>query len=310
MLTKRPLWVWPTLVLALLAVSSAGMVLQEMRAVPPWLRASWRMQATAVVLLLPFLWQLYAMRPTVQLRDLGWLAASSLCLALHFGAWVWSLDHTSLVHSLLFVTAHPLVMVALLPLWKQAVTPAHLGGVGFGMAGALLLVSQLEDDGAVTIAGDLAAFGGAVAVVGYLLIGRHLRSDREMPLFVYAFPVTLGAGGWLALAAWRLEEVGFHRATPAMELGGWLDASWVGGVAYLALGPGLCGHTGLNAVVRWLSPLVVSVALLTEPILGSLLGWLWIGTPLPGLWTWVGGSLLLLGALWITLADQPRAEPP
>ena len=47
--------------------------------------------------------------------------------------------------------------------------------------------------------GDLAAFLGAVTIVGYILVGRELRSNREMPIFVYAFPVTLGAGIWLSL---------------------------------------------------------------------------------------------------------------
>lgn len=40
----------------------------------------------------------------------------------------------------------------------------------------------------VTVLGDLAVAGAAAAGVGYLLIGRHLRS--WMPIFIYAFVVT------------------------------------------------------------------------------------------------------------------------
>ena len=57
------------------------------------------------------------------------------------------------------------------------------------------------------MAGDAAAFLDVVTVVGYLLAGRHLRSEREIPIFVYAFPVTLGAGIWLSLAAISQEEL-------------------------------------------------------------------------------------------------------
>ena len=39
-----------------------------------------------------------------------WIFAGGIFLALHFGA-CGSLDETSLTHSLLFVTAHPLIIV-------------------------------------------------------------------------------------------------------------------------------------------------------------------------------------------------------
>ena len=81
--------------------------------VPPLLRASWRMQGTALVLLPGFVYQFTRMdRGDVSSRDWQIILASSAFLAIHFGAWVWSLDHTSLVHSLLFVSMHPLVPVS------------------------------------------------------------------------------------------------------------------------------------------------------------------------------------------------------
>lgn len=49
-------------------------------------------------------------------------------------------------------------------------------------------------------------------------------------------------------------------------------------VAYLALGPGLVGHTGYNGVLRYVSPLVVSISLTMEPLFGSLLGWAMAGS--------------------------------
>ena len=48
---KKPFFAWPLLVIAVIAVSSAGAVLQEMSVIPPFLRASWRMYATSIVLL-------------------------------------------------------------------------------------------------------------------------------------------------------------------------------------------------------------------------------------------------------------------
>ena len=38
------------------------------------------------------------------------LLASGVCLAIHFGAWVWGLQHTTLTHSLLFVCCVPVLI--------------------------------------------------------------------------------------------------------------------------------------------------------------------------------------------------------
>ena len=108
--SATPLGAWMLLGVALLAVSRAGAVLQAMGEIPPVLRASWRMQGTALVLLPGFVYQFRKKdSSTLPPRDWQIMLASSAFLAIHFGSWVWSLDHTSLKHSLLFVSSHPLV---------------------------------------------------------------------------------------------------------------------------------------------------------------------------------------------------------
>lgn len=51
---------------------------------------------------------------------------------------------------------------------------------------------------------------------------------------------------------------------------------------YLALGPGFVGHTGLNAVLRYTSSLVIAMAVTLEPPLGTAVGWILHVTPPPG----------------------------
>ena len=277
--------------------------------VPPLLRASWRMQGTALVLLPGFVYQFTRMdRGDVSSRDWQIILASSAFLAIHFGAWVWSLDHTSLVHSLLFVSMHPLVLVLLMPAIGSAVRRGHVTGVLVGVTGALLSMGDVEAGGEVTVIGDAAAFIGAVTVVGYLLAGRHLRSVRRVPIFVYAFPVTLAAGIWLAMAAVSLEGVSLADTLPEASLLGWSDAAWLPWIAYLSLGPGLCGHTGINAVLRWITPITISITMLFEPVVGGIIGWLWTGEATLGLWTVMGGPLMLAGAIMVTIEEE-RSKP-
>jgi len=299
------MFAWALLGVALLAVSSAGVVLQSMSEVPPLLRASWRMQGTALILLPGFVYQFMRMdRGRISTRDWQVILASSAFLAIHFGAWVWSLDHTSLIHSLLFVSMHPLVLVLLMPVIGTAVRRGHVTGVLLGITGALLSMGDMEAGGEVTVLGDAAAFLGAVTVVGYLLAGRHLRSVRQMPIFVYAFPVTLAAGIWLALAAVSLEGVSLASTLPEASLLGWSDVVWLPWIAYLSLGPGLCGHTGMNAVLRWITPITVSIIMLFEPVVGGIIGWLWTGDATLGLWTVLGGPLMLSGAIMVTIEEE------
>ncbi len=299
-----PAAAWLTLSVAVLAVSSAGIVLQEMSEVPPLLRASWRMQGTALVLLPGFLYQILRTSDfEINRNDARLVLASSLFLAAHFGSWVWSLDNTSLVHSLLFVNTHPLVVVAIMPFLGEAVRRGHIAGVVLGFGGASLSLIDLGDGGQVSLVGDLAAFAGAVTVVGYILVGRYLRSERGMPIFIYAFPVTMAAGIWLSFATVFFEGSSFSSIEPSDSLTGWSDQIWIAWVAYLSLGPGLCGHTGVNTVLRWIPPIVVSIALLMEPVLGAIIGWLWTDEVVIGLPTVAGGLMMMTGAIMVTLQE-------
>ena len=197
----------------------------------------------------------------------------------------------------------PLVLVLLMPVIGTAVRRGHVTGVLLGITGALLSMGDMEAGGEVTVLGDAAAFVGAVTVVGYLLAGRHLRSARQMPIFVYAFPVTLAAGIWLSLAAVSLEGVSLTSTLPEASLLGWSDVAWLPWIAYLSLGPGLCGHTGMNAVLRWITPITVSIIMLFEPVVGGIIGWLWTGDATLGLWTVLGGPLMLAGAIMVTIEE-------
>ena len=53
-----PAHAWVILGVAVLAVSSAGAIFMLMSDVTPLLRASWRLQATSLILLPFFIWQL------------------------------------------------------------------------------------------------------------------------------------------------------------------------------------------------------------------------------------------------------------
>ena len=182
--------------------------------IDPLLRASWRLQLTALILAPLAILQLYEIDHEVKSKlwsvsTAKIILASGAFLALHFGFWVTSLDYTSLTHSLLFVTAHPLVILIGMFLFVRKPNRLELiGGIAAftGAAISMLDAGDVQGDRSVTFFGDQLAFFGAVFVVGYIVCGRILR--EWMPLFLYAFPVTI-IGGLLLLPASLLLEDGF-----------------------------------------------------------------------------------------------------
>jgi drug/metabolite transporter (DMT)-like permease len=127
---------------------------------------------------------------------------------------------------------------------------------------------------------------GAIAVTGYLLIGRDVRRRVE------ALPYSTVAYG---SAAFVLLIMSLVTEAPLMGFG---PLNWWVFVA-LALFPTLFGHTLFNWALRFVPASVVSVAFLGEPVGATLLAWL-IWRTAPGAVSLMGGVLILLGiALFI-----------
>ena len=315
-----PLWAWAQLAAAVLAISTAGIAFDRLPEVPPLRLASWRMQATSAVLLVGARREWRAAdasaRDFALRRDtLAMLVVSGMCLGAHFGLWVAGLQSTSLSHSLLLVSCTPLFLAFGAFALGFAVSRGELAGAALGVAGVALVAfdarraSGLER---VTWQGDVLSLGAAVAIIGYMHIGAELR--QTMPLFLYAFPVTATSAAFLSFAAvvvgeptsseaWLLDVFGWALASPPSRL---LRRFAV--VSYLALGPGLIGHTGYNAVLRHVTPLVVSTALTLEPALGSALGYFLGVADAPGAQTLLGGAAVVCAVATVIAASARRHE--
>eukprot|EP00899_Mesostigma_viride_P028477 jgi/Mesvir1/8814/Mv02715-RA.1 len=304
---QKPWYTGLVLFLAILTVSSAGPVMKSMSPVSPLHRACWRLQVSSLALAMGFLPQWRSASPELRsswTRALPLMAISGVSLALHFGAWVWSLDATSLPHSLLLVSASPLILSAAAWIRRDPISQGELLGTGMGTLGGVILAAGAQSDREVTLGGDTAALLAALAFVGYICIGRQLRA--WMPLFLYAFAVTL-------ISAITLSLYGLLRGSDLLSLSphsifGWASKAWILHTLYLGLGPGLFGHTGFNFLVRYMSPLVVAMAVTTEPLLGSLMGWAAGVSHFPSPWTCVGGSIMILATLVVNASASRREQ--
>lgn len=206
---------------------------------------------------------------------LALLGAGAL-LAAHFGVWIASLSHTTLVNSVVIVATQPL-FAALLSWWWIGERPG--ARVWAGMVLALLGCGVLAGGGSPA-AGDLLALAGAITAAAYLTLGRRLRG--AMALARYLAAVHMAAAVLiLPIAAVAGPLWGLRPGTLL-----WLVA--------LAAIPSLCGHGLLNYAVRRAPSYVVSLAILGEPIGAALLAWPVFGE-LPSGRALAGGALILTG---------------
>lgn len=235
---------------------------------------------------------------------------AGLFLGLHFYFWVASLQHTSVLSSVVLVTTNPIfVGIASFVFLKEklhrhliiAITMAVVGGTLIGLSDAagpaeettsiqpVAGAEPISSDAAQARAtakpgalyGNFLSLAGAVMASCYLLIGRRVRAEVE--LLPYVLPV-------YGVAALLLVAISLVQGTTVLGLN---RATYVY-LILLALVPQLIGHTSLNYALRHLPATLVAVCILGEPIGATLFAYFFLGEEIR-LMQGVGGGIILLG---------------
>jgi drug/metabolite transporter (DMT)-like permease len=285
-------------ILARLAMGDdPGVVSSGPGAAPALGVAFWRTFLGAVVLA-PFGWRAARrQRVTLDGPTHRRLAASGLALGLHFALFQGSLALTTVASAVTLVAMSP-VFVALGGWWFLRETTERRTWVGMGMTilGAITIGvadASAIDLGPQALLGDAMAFGGAVAVSAYLLLGRYAR--RSVPATTYSAVVYGWAAAGLLVTA----------IVTGTELLGYDPRAWAA-IAGIVVGPQLLGHTVFNALLSTVSATVVSIVVLAEPVGAGLLAWLVLAELPPALF-YLGAPLVLLGLVAATV--RPRGRP-
>ena len=298
-----PAWAWVQLCAAVFAISTAGVMFQQLPHVPPLLLASWRMQATALLLAVGAASEWRVADGDVRARWFKtWprLGFSGVCLGAHFGAWVAGLQTTTLARSLLLVCTTPLFLAFGALALCLPTSAGELAGAALGFCGVAMVASDRHDGERETATwqGDVLSLGAAFYIVGYMIVGADVR--RWMPLCLYAGPVTAVAALSTATLSYLVEDTEGSGGVLGWAFSG--VSSYFLVTMYLALVPGLVGHTGYNAVLKHISPLVVSTSLTMEPLLGSALGYAVGLADAPGWRTGVGGIVIVASVVTVIVA--------
>jgi len=273
--------------IGVVSVSFAAIFIRLAEA-PPLIIASYRLITASLVL-----WPLTLKFSRSELRhinfrDLRLALISGVFLALHFGLWISSLSYTSVATSVILVTSSPLfVAIASYLFFREKISRKIVAGIVVCFAGAALICYGNWGIGAGSFLGGILALSGALAVSGYLLIGRRLR--RTMSLLVYG-SVTCSSAGLLLL---------FASLIAGYPLFGYTGNTYLM-MILLALVPQLLGHLSLNWSLRFVSATLVTIAVLGEPVGANIWAFLILGEA-PQLFEIIGSVLILAGifiAFW------------
>jgi drug/metabolite transporter (DMT)-like permease len=220
-------------------------------------------------------------------RDLPLLAGIGLIAALHFVAYVASLNFTTIAHSLAIVYTAP-IFVALFSAWflHEPIRPRQWLGVLVAVLGVAILAGFDPNWSARMALGDLLALISAIMFGLYSVAGRKQRGRYS--LFTYAVGVYALAGLWVLPAA----VINF---TPEGYTLGPL-------LAVLALGiiPLGIGHTLYNAALRHTHATTANLIATQEVTLGIMLGALILGEA-PTLNEMAGVVVTLIGIALVLL---------
>jgi len=251
-------------------------------------------------------------------KDLILGIVSGTFLAIHFATWISSLEYTSVASSVVFVSTGPLWVAILSPmLLNERLTRAAivglvlavLGGTVIGLSDACVVqngiqcpeLNQVLQGRAMpsrtdvlasrAVWGNFLALCGALAVSGYLIIGRKVRA--KMSLIPYIFLV-------YGISAIVLNI--FMVASRQSPFG--YSPSAYGWIFLMAVIPQLIGHSTFNWLLKYLSATQVAVTTLSEPIGSAILAYIFLKES-PALAVIFGGAFILIG---IYLTSKQRND--
>jgi drug/metabolite transporter (DMT)-like permease len=193
--------------------------------------------------------------------------------------------------SVVLVSTNPLfVGLASALLLRERPRRGTVLGIVVAMLGAAAIgLADLRLSGTASVRGDVLALLGALAVSGYLLIGRRLRRTMSLRLYVGITYLTAAIALLLVVGITSTRLSGY-------PVQGYL---WV---LLLAAGPQLLGHSAYNWALKYVTATFVTVTLLAEPVGATLLA-IPILAQVPTPFRLAGGALILVGVFLAARAE-------
>lgn len=210
---------------------------------------------------------------------------SGIFLALYYSTWISSLSFTTVANASVLGALCP-VFVAIISwfFFKEKISSRAILGITICVAGSALLVYSKMEFGLRNIKGDLLALMGAFFISGYYMLGGYLRKYMSMKIYVTLVYLSAAIVLFIMMKGTGLDMTGYGlRDTIIMILHGFACS--------------VLGHGIYNYILGKLSPVTLTLSVLTEPIFAIAFAMLFFDETLDfmtfiGIVTILGGLLL------------------
>ena len=288
---KRPMVM---IVLGVVGISLSS-IFVKYSAAPAAVTAAWRLLWT-VALMTPVVWGSGTVRREllgVNGKTAVLSALSGLFLAIHFVLWFESLNRTSVASSTTIVCTEVIWVCLGWWLFMGGRVPGKaLAAIGVTVMGSVVIA--FADSGSTGhLSGDILALLAAVAVAGYTLIGRAVRSDTSTTVYTYLV-YTVCALVLVLTCVFQGQALLGHGSSPI----------WVG--LALAVFSTILGHSIFSWCLKYFSPAFVSASKLCEPVGAAALAAAIFGQ-IPSAMQLLGGALILGGLVWYSRMEGEAA---
>jgi len=173
--------------------------------------------------------------------------------------------------------------------------------LALSLSGLVLVAQVWQGGGSLDPGGVLAALTAAVCLAAYYLLGERGTADRD-PVALTAWSFVAAAVFWAIAAPWWAFDAGELTQRVPVSLGSLQVPAWVLVAWIVVLGAVLPFWLSL-AALRHIPPTTAGIVATAEPVLASIVAWLWVEQVLTG-WQVAGGAVVLAG---IVLAQTARA---
>eukprot|EP01039_Chlorochromonas_danica_P003650 gene3650-3996_t len=321
---------WVCMVLAIFAGASIGPVFKYMMAagVTPLLASSWRNQ-TMVLSLLPFsfyeAWsakenrvQWFAYKPDLPFPVFVHVLISGMSWAANLLFWVVGLQYVTTFKASIVASCHPVLLVFVMKFMGHEISIAEWIGVMVSFGGMFL--SEYRVSGAEAEAVEettpfhlqlfgyflcfLAAAGEVVTILN------RIKTRKYVPLLQYTVATSIAVMICATvLALWIEERKLFEDGRLCFEahcLLGWMAPAWRFKMLVFGLWVGAVCITGFNYAMQYIPPLVFASVTLVDPAVTALISWIFGIEALPGIFSWLGGGVVIAGVGIIGYGERVR----
>ena len=289
--TPTPSWVPVAAVIAANVFLATGPLFVRLADTGPVAAAFWRIALAAPVLLVVA--AALGERPVRAAKGLwGVIALAGLAFAADLGSWHIGIRGTTLANSTLFGNSATLMY----PIWGFFIArawPTRQQGLALLLAaiGAGLLLGRSYELSPQNLFGDLLCLlAGALYTVYFILMARAREAMAPLPALAWS---SLFGTLPMLLFAWALGE----RIWPE---------SWTVLVG-LALASQVIGQGLMIYALGHLSPLVVGIALLTQPVVAGTVGWIVYDERL-GVPDFLGATLVAVALVLVRRGKSPPGQ--